>query len=103
LEWLLEEGSKAGEPAVKGAFLDLVLSVNKKTVEELMMKKKSTWDEISEKLGYKQELETRIEERLNARIEARIEERVEAEREQFRREIEQLRQENEQLRARLGA
>jgi regulator of replication initiation timing len=87
---------------VRGAFLDLVLSVNKKTVEELMMKKKSAWEEIFEDLGFTKEWEARGEDRAEAR--------TAAEREQFRQEIERLRQgneqlmqENEQLRARLGA
>jgi predicted DNA-binding protein YlxM (UPF0122 family) len=71
---------------VKGALLDLVLSVNKKTVEELMMKKKSALEEISEKLDLMKEWEARGEYRAEARTAA---------------EREQLRQENEQLR--LGA
>jgi hypothetical protein len=60
-------------------------------MEELMMKKKSALEEISEKLG------------LTKEWEARGEARTAAEREQLRQENERLRQEVEQLRARLGA
>jgi hypothetical protein len=95
LERLLEESSKAGETAVRGAFLDLVLSVNQRTVEELMMRKRSDWEDIFVRSGHMKEWEARFEERFEAR--------TAAEREQLRQEIERLRQENEQLRARLGA
>jgi hypothetical protein len=102
LEHLLDESSKAGEPAVKGAFLDLVLSVNKKTVGELIMKKKSAWEEISEELGLTKEWEARGEDRAEARTAAEREQ-LRQENERLRQGNEQLMQEVEQLRARLGA
>jgi hypothetical protein len=98
LERLLDESSKAGESTVKGAFLDLVLSVNQKNMEELMMKKKSTLEEISEKLGLTKEWEDRAEARTAAERE-----QLRQENEHLRQGNERLRQEVEQLRARLGA
>jgi ribosomal protein L12E/L44/L45/RPP1/RPP2 len=74
---------------VRGAFLDLVLSVNQKNMEELIMKKKSALEEISEKLGLTKEWEARGEDRAEAR--------TAAEREQLRQENERLRQGNERL------
>jgi hypothetical protein len=95
LERLLDEALKEKEAPVKGAYMDLLLKVNREIVKEISMKKKSTWEEISEELGYKQEWEKSVE--------ARVEARAAAEREQFRQEIERLRKEVEQLRTRQGA
>jgi hypothetical protein len=95
MERLLDEASKEKEAPIKGAYMDLLLKVNREIVREMAMKKKSTWEEISEELGFTKEWEARGEERVEAR--------TAAEREQLRLEIERLRQENEQLRAKLGA
>ena len=46
LERVLKESLKGEEAAVKGAYLDLLLTVNKKTVEEMAMRKRVTLEYI---------------------------------------------------------
>jgi hypothetical protein len=99
LKCLLEKTLKEGEPAVKGAYTDLLLTVNRKTMEEMAMREIVTWEDIFRSTGKLQEWEARAEAQIAAETEASIA----AEREQLRRENERLRRENEQLRAALGA
>ena len=40
----MKESLKGEEAAVKGAYLDLLLTVNKKTVKEMTMRKIVTWN-----------------------------------------------------------
>ena len=107
LDRVLKESLKDGYSAVKGAYLDLLLTVNRETAEEMTMRKIVTWEDIFEKTGQIKEWEERVEKRLTQQIEERIttqvEKRTAAEREQLRRENERLRQEIERMRSPLGA
>jgi hypothetical protein len=110
LKRLLKESRKGAASVVKGAYMDLLLTVNRETVKEMAMRKIVTWEEIFKETGQIEEWEERVkaqvEERVTAKVEkrvtAQVEKRTAAEREQLRQEIERLRQENERLRVGLA-
>ena len=103
----LIEGCVKEESAVKGAYMDLILNVNAKSLEEKMKLDRKNWikfEDVVKQIKEDSGLQAIVEENKSLKQEReRLRQESEQEREWFRQEIERLRRENERLRAVPGA